>query len=831
MRTKTKSSVIQISLFLVILVATGLKAEVEEHVASGDPSPATKKIFYFSQQNNSHHRPASFLASMRQDFGERGIQFTTSTNRNDLNVDNLNQYEGSFFFGNHNAFSPAQTSALESYIQSGGGMVGMHVIAYVARSNETLARILGGAFRGHHSIAQFTAKLIQAPGELPDNLAIHPNFPFEGNETYSLDLNHPILQGLSPYSSFDEPYLHQNLNPDITLLSFREDHGGWDEPYTWVRNEGNGRVFYHANGHDARTWFQPNFRELMVRGTLWASKKPRQNYLELFPPTISASGDMQHLALVQTNDGAQFALYSGGHQTAMSGLQVPGDNEDLSYLISSDTIHAILSNQRVALTPKVLLEGKELSCLLIGHPQYPTIAAIENGSADPIEAGFTFSPDQTFSFITDSNQAVIFSASIEDSAGGNQKRAIAIHDSESVIPMLIEGDLLNPNDTSIVSSIPDSSVFLYSDNKLAIMAQIQSDQGGPKDVILTGHPGNFHPHISAFQTYNGLPQDSMISEFLAPISLKNDDLTFSGRLEGASIDQTNDQFVARISKDGELDLIIRENDPIEGHNLLLTLDLLPPISQDRDTLVLGSLGDDLVIISARAGRSPIVLARENQKLATNEQDYLITQLHTESIMSEGNQLVMLATLRATDSENEISALLQIGSGTIRPLIVEGHAIDLSEGSHLVSEIHCHPSGPQGSGLKNNELRVKVSFSEGGSSIIGIPNIDDLDQDGWSDTLESAFGNSTLELNASIPPGYPKVTHDVTGQASLTFWEPITAGPGLEYRIEMSVDMKNWITITPEIVPASDQTDLPKNYRKMIALIADGNGPRFYRLAF
>ena len=44
-------------------------------------------------------------------------------------------------------------------------------------------------------------------------------------------------------------------------------------------------------------------------------------------------------------------------------------------------------------------------------------------------------------------------------------------------------------------------------------------------------------------------------------------------------------------------------------------------------------------------------------------------------------------------------------------------------------------------------------------------------------------------------------------------------------------MKNWTTIAPEIVPASDQTDLPENYRKMRALIADGNGPRFYRLAF
>ena len=831
MRTKNKSSVIQVLLTLGFLVAGGLRAEVEVHVASGDLSPSTKKVFYFSQQNNSHHRPASFLSSMRQEFGERGIQFTTSTNRNDLNLDNLNQYQGSFFFGNHDAFSPAQTSALESYIQSGGGMVGMHVIAYVARSNATLARILGGAFRGHHSIAQFTARLIQAPGGLPENLAIHPNFPFEDDETYSVDLNHPILQGLSPYSSFDEPYLHQNLNPDITLLSYREDHGGWDEPYTWVRNEQNGRVFYHANGHDARTWSQPDFRELMIRGTLWASKTPQQNYLDLFPPIISASGDMQYLALVQTNDGARFALHSGGLQTAMSGLQVPGSNEKLTYLISSDSTHAILNDQRVVLTPKVLLAGQELSSLIVGHPQYPTIIAIENGPADSIEAGFTFSPDQTFSFVTDSDQAVIFSASIEDSAGGNQKRIVALHDGESTNPILIEGDFLNSNDFPIVSSIPDSPMVFSADSSMAVMAQIQSNQEEPQSVILARNAGDFHPHVSAFQPYNGLPQDSTISEFIAPISLKEGDLIFSGRLSGGSTNPTDDQFVATISETGGLDLIIREGDLIEGQNLLLTLDLLPPIPQKRGILVLGSLGNDLALISARAGRPPIILARENQILVTNEQDYSITKLHAESLISESNQAVLLATLRATDSEHEISALLQIGSGTIRPLVIEGHKLNRSEESFIVSEIHLHASGDQGSGLKNNDLRLKVSSSAGASFIIGIPNIDDLDQDGLSDTLESAFGNSILEPNVSIPPGYPKITHDETGQLYLNFWEPIAAGPGLEYTIETSENMKIWTSISPEILPASDQTNLPGNYRRMVAPIPDEDGPRFYRLAF
>src|SRR5690625_7512437 len=43
-----------------------------------------------------------------------------------------------------------------------------------------------------------------------------------------------------------------------------------DEPWTWVREQGKGRVFYTAYGHDQRTWSQPEFHDLLIRGILWA---------------------------------------------------------------------------------------------------------------------------------------------------------------------------------------------------------------------------------------------------------------------------------------------------------------------------------------------------------------------------------------------------------------------------------------------------------------------------------------------------------------------------------------------------------------------------------
>lgn len=831
MRTKTISSTLHVLPIWGAMVIAALGAELQMHALSGDPAPSTQKIFYFSRQNNSHHRPASFLSSVRQDFGERGIQFTTSTNRNDLNIENLNQYDGTFFFGNHDAFSAAQTSALETYLQEGGGMVGMHVISYVARSNATLARILGGAFRGHHAISPFTAQLIQDPNNLPQNLANHPNYPFQGDETYAVDLNHPILNGLGTYTSPDEPYLHQNMNPDITLLSFREDHGGWDEPYTWVRNEGSGRVFYHANGHDARTWSQPNFRELMIRGARWASRVPEQSYTEFFPPLIGPSGEIQYLALVQTSAGAQLALNSDGEQTAMNGFQVPGNDESLSYLLTSGTRHTVLTNSRVALTTKIQSGTDEISSLFIGHHRYPELIASEGGSADLLEAGFTFRTGQNFEFVTDEDQTVVFSAIIEDSAGGNQKRVIALHDGQSASPVLIEGDPVGDNPAVIVSSIPHHLPSLSANGNLAVIAEVQTDQAPPELMILSGNPNELHAQFPVGSFEGELPEGSQISGLTQAIFSAQDELVFSCKLVGTGIDENNDQLIAIASEDGE-GLVIFQEGLILGDQVIT----VPPehdqlLPRKKDVLIIGNWGDDLALISCRGNRAPVILARENQVLQIENQEYRIKELDPSSLAAESNQAVMKATLQITEGGTEIVALLQIGSGVIRPLLLEGQEITTADGPFSIAEIQIRPSSSHGSGLRENEVRLALSSTEGKSAIVGISNIDDLDQDGVSDTLANAFSGSFSGGNSFNSKGYPKISSSIDGEIHLDYWHPVDPGPGLEYTIEASNDLINWVQISAEIMPAINQSDLPVGMQRMIARVPDDEEHQFFRFSF
>jgi hypothetical protein len=78
------------------------------------------------------------------------------------------------------------------------------------------------------------------------------------------------MKGCDSFSSWDETYVHFKHNTkDRTVLEVRTD-GDLKEPWTWVRTQGKGRVFYTAWGHDQRTWSHSGFQTLLERGTRWA---------------------------------------------------------------------------------------------------------------------------------------------------------------------------------------------------------------------------------------------------------------------------------------------------------------------------------------------------------------------------------------------------------------------------------------------------------------------------------------------------------------------------------------------------------------------------------
>ncbi|MBD2703555.1 ThuA domain-containing protein [Spirosoma sp. BT702] len=201
----------------------------------------------FLGNRSKHHNSGKYAPWLAISLFKKGVNLTYSVNVNDLNSENLAKYDGLIIYANHDSLPPAQEAALKAFVEGGKGLIPLHSASGCFKNSDWYITTIGGQFKSHKS------------GPILENIVAK---------------NHPVMQGLTPFTtSWDETYIHQRLNPDMTVLTTRQD-GDRQEPYTWVRKQGKGRVFYTAYGHNDSTWTNPGFRELVNRGVLWAIGEP-----------------------------------------------------------------------------------------------------------------------------------------------------------------------------------------------------------------------------------------------------------------------------------------------------------------------------------------------------------------------------------------------------------------------------------------------------------------------------------------------------------------------------------------------------------------------------
>lgn len=189
------------------------------------------------------HQAGTRLRDLAPTMISRGIHLVyTEDVASALRLETLKRYDALMIFANIDEISPEQDQALFDYVSQGGGFVPIHSASYCFRNSPRYIALVGGQFRSHAAIGPFKTRIVA-----PD---------------------HPLMQGFAGFETTgDEPYVHTKHNAENrTVLEMRED-----EPYTWIRTEGKGRVFYTAWGHDARTWTNPGFHDLIERGIRFAA--------------------------------------------------------------------------------------------------------------------------------------------------------------------------------------------------------------------------------------------------------------------------------------------------------------------------------------------------------------------------------------------------------------------------------------------------------------------------------------------------------------------------------------------------------------------------------
>ena len=279
---------------------------------TGNPSQANPRRTYPRRTeilflgDNGHHRPIERVPQLMAALGNKGINITYTDKLEDLNADNLNRYDGLLIFANWDSIAKPQEKALLDYVSAGHGVIPVHCASYCFRNSaEYVDKVVGGQFWRHR---------------------------MDTIQTRFTQPNSPLVMGLPSIKAYDETYLHTHLQADNNVLAVRDikadqekdKPGVKEEPYTWTRQYGKGRVFYTAYGHDERTWSQPGFQQLLERGILWAvGNDVKKLHDELKPQTFAYHE--ANLPNYEKRPGAQMEQNPLSPEESMKHIQVPVD--------------------------------------------------------------------------------------------------------------------------------------------------------------------------------------------------------------------------------------------------------------------------------------------------------------------------------------------------------------------------------------------------------------------------------------------------------------------------------------------------------------------------
>ncbi|MFC4014235.1 ThuA domain-containing protein [Nonomuraea purpurea] len=216
---------------------------------------ATYQVLVFSKTAGFRHDsiPAG-VEAVRSLGAAGGFTVTATEDAGAFTAANLANYRAVVFLSTTgDVLNDGQQAALQSYVDGGGGFVGVHAAADTEYGWPYYGQLVGAWFKSHPAIQQAVIR----------------------NE----DRSHPATAHLgATWTRTDEWYDYRtNPRPNVKVLQTLDESSytggtmGADHPITWYHAQGNGRSFYTGLGHTAESYSDGNFRQLLLGGIRYAA--------------------------------------------------------------------------------------------------------------------------------------------------------------------------------------------------------------------------------------------------------------------------------------------------------------------------------------------------------------------------------------------------------------------------------------------------------------------------------------------------------------------------------------------------------------------------------
>jgi type 1 glutamine amidotransferase len=215
---------------------------------------AAPRVLVFSETAGFRHDsiPAG-IAAIRSLGEEQNFDVTVSEDSSVFAAAELMNYDVVVFLSTTGDILVAlEEAALEEFVRSGGGFVGIHSATDTEYDWAWYGGLVGTYFTDHPAVQPATV--------------------------LSTESGHPAGDGLPvSFVRTDEWYNFRSVpGPEVVVLATLDEttyEGGTmgpDHPIAWAQEYDGGRSFYTAGGHTIESYSEPVFRNHIATGIIWA---------------------------------------------------------------------------------------------------------------------------------------------------------------------------------------------------------------------------------------------------------------------------------------------------------------------------------------------------------------------------------------------------------------------------------------------------------------------------------------------------------------------------------------------------------------------------------
>ena len=174
--------------------------------------------------------------------------------------ENRSKYDVLVFYHMWQKISNEQAKIFAECIKSGKPVVALHHSICAFDDWPEYWNIIGGKY--FHKETTFKGKVYQPCSYIHD---LHFNVK-------NVNPKHPVTKGIQDFKIFDETYKGYYVADDVTPL-LTTDEPSSTPTIGWAKKYGKSRIVVLQSGHDAPTFENQIFRQLLKQSIIWVSRK------------------------------------------------------------------------------------------------------------------------------------------------------------------------------------------------------------------------------------------------------------------------------------------------------------------------------------------------------------------------------------------------------------------------------------------------------------------------------------------------------------------------------------------------------------------------------